>query len=348
MARIAVFFATLPNLDMMIAYFNNGLNGISFKFSDSSIYAGAKPAEVQFGATGIPITTGRWYVIDIHVNQTANPHLVDVMVDGRPCGQYSQALAAANVTTLTIGCALAVTWDMYCDDVLVSATAADYPLGPGHVDHFVPTADGAHNVAGTADFRRTLTATDILNSTTDAYLLVDGVPLIATDITAVECISLVAPPNATDYVQCVFGPAPGISRPNMGPRFVEVIGTLQTASAGGTPTMDLSLRINDNGTIADIFTSSVFYQPSTPVFKRAGFATAPSTGAAWTAALFNALQVRFGSFDAADSAPDGYFGAIMIEAEFPEHSPPLTLNNLARERGRRMPRQSLRRAVRYV
>jgi hypothetical protein len=283
----------------------------------AKIFAGTGPG---FIAGGVAVEFGQWYLIDFKMDVSANPWTCDVKVNGISCDQDTTFQAATTMDTFVAGRSIDTRLSsFYIDDFVLSYTAADYPIGAGYVNHFIPTSDGTHNIAGTADFRRTLTATDITNSTTDAYLLVDDIPLIATDISAVACISMIAPVNATDYVECVFGPAPGISTPTVAPRAVEVISELQTASAGGSPTMDISLRINDNGTTGDVFTSSVFYNPTTPIFKRAQFAT-PPTGGAWTvvsgAGNFNNLRARFGSFDAADTTPDGYFGTIMVEAEF--------------------------------
>lgn len=318
--RVAVRFATLPDVDCFISSYGYSTTqaGLGFQASDSTLRSLVSLAGVKtFGSSGTTITTGVWYVVDVKTVGNVVTGTVDVQVDGSAVAQVAGAFAAANTdTSLQLAGLGSITADIFYDDIVLSETAGDYPLGNGYVYAYVPTSDGTHNVASAGDFDRTLTGTDITNSTTDAYLLVDTVPFIATDISADTCITITAPPNATDYVQCVFGPAPGSSTAVDTVHGVEILGALQTASAGGSPTMDISLRINDGGTTGDIFTSSVFYNPSTPIFKRAHFATAPSSGTAWTATKVNALEARFGSFDAADSAPDGYFGTIMAEVAF--------------------------------
>ena len=319
-SRVYVNFATLPTLTAPIfADEMDGTNvsGVYFNSSDSKLYCGK--ALLSLGASGVSVTTGVWYRLDLKLDTSANPWTIDAQVDGTALGQVTVAAAARDQTRLYMGINVLAspTFDMYWDTWKLSNTAVDYPLGAGNGWAGVPVSDGTHNVASAGDFDRTLTGTDITNATTTAWQLVDALPFIATDISAVECITITAPPNATDYVQCVFGPATSFSAAVNPPDIVTVTGALQTASAGGSPTMDLSLRINDGGTTGDVFTSSVFYQPTTPTFKTAQFATAPS-GGAWTAAKLNALQVRFGSFDAADSAPDGYFGTCLIEADIPD------------------------------
>src|SRR5262249_34270136 len=153
---------------------------------------------------------GTTYYIDVKVVSTANPWLIDVKVNGTACGQKSATHTADTTSTpsMILGdSATPVTCDYLIDDVLASVTSGDYPIGDGYVNHFVPTSDGTHNVAGTGDFQRTLTGTDILNSTTTAFQLVDEVPLDSG--TPTDFINLIAPPNATDYVEVVYGPASG-------------------------------------------------------------------------------------------------------------------------------------------
>jgi hypothetical protein len=186
------------------------------------------------------------------------------------------------------------------------------------LNHFVPTSDGTHNIAGAADFERTLTGTDILNATTTAYQLVDDVPLESG--ASVDWINMVAPPNATDYVECIFGPASGISTPTAGPRAVEVIAGIHQA---GTGTGNMEIRMNDNGTNNVLYTATAVAGISNVAYKRKHYGTNIANGGAWTisgAGNFNNLRVRFGSPAAVDANPDQYFDCIMIEAEFAEVS----------------------------
>ena len=320
--RFAVRFATLPAADMPLGTALTGSNhaGAFFKQSDSKIYAGSRVAGViALGATGVAVTTDVWYVIDVKSNMTNNPWLIDVNVNGEACGQRSTATAGATTGTLCLAdINVNQTTDVFFDDVLWSQTSADYPIGDGFVNHFVPTADGTHNIAGTGDFQRTLTGTDILNATTTAFQLVDEVPLEAT---VTDWINMLAPPNATDYVECIFGPAPGILTPMVGPRAVDVIcGINQSGTGAG----NIEIRLNDNGTTNVVHSATGVAGVAVAtgqVFKRKHYATAP-TGGAWNAnndggnGDFRDLRIRFGSPAALDVNPDQYFGCALIEAEF--------------------------------
>lgn len=272
------------------------------------MYAGTG---TTFGATGVPVTTGQWYRIDTKIDVSANPWSVDVQVNGVACGNASRAIGAAPTNQISLGSNTVQTFDIYFDDILVSQTLADYPLGAGSVNHFVPTSDGTHNVAGANDFEFSATGTDITNATTTAFQLIDDVPLKSGVVA--EYINLIAPPNATDYVETVFGPAPGISTPTVAPRAVEVICAYASASAG---TNNLRLALNDNGTTNDVLNTTT--GPGTSAtYVRKHYAT-PPTGGAWKvvsgAGNFSNLRIRCLTNDA---APDPWFASAMIEAEFP-------------------------------
>src|SRR3989304_1188693 len=74
-----------------------------------------------------------------------------------------------------------------------------------------------------------------------------------------------SPPNATDYVEEVFGPAPGISTPTVAPRAVEVI---TEHFAAGTGLSDEIVKLNDNGTVDNIYDGTGIAGTTTGVYKR--------------------------------------------------------------------------------
>ena len=309
--RCYIYFASLPNADVPLFFTSAGgsaRRGAYFKQSDSSIYAGSTIS--SFGSTGIPVTTGVWYRLDVMV--AAN---IDVYVNGQPCGTATTGGAAAQ-TEVSIGNrGASATCDIYFDDIIISNTLADFPIGNGSISHFIPTSDGTHNIAGTGDFQRTTTGTDILNATTTAYQLIDDAPL---ESTPTDWINMVAPPNATDYVECVFGPASG-SAPVVPPRAVEVIAGIHQA---GTGAGNMEIRMNDNGTTNALYTATGVAGVTSIAYKRKHYAANIANGGAWTvvsgAGNFNNLRMRFGSPAAVDANPDQYLDCIMIEAEFAE------------------------------
>jgi hypothetical protein len=227
-------------------------------------------------------------------------------VDGIACGQHSEALASATLTQIRLGSSSSETFDTFYDDLIVSQTSVDYPIGAGFVNHFVPTADGTHNVAGADDFERTLTGTDITNATTDAYLLVDDIPL---ESALNDWINLTAPPNSTDYVEVVFGPAPGINTPTIAPRAVDFIVAYHAAAVQAN-NLRVAYRDNNGATQDDVRNATIGSESI--LYVRKQYSAIPG-GGAWTATAFNNSRARCYSSDAnPDPRLDGY----MIEAEF--------------------------------
>lgn len=295
--------------------------GLAYKTTDSKWYAAFDDGTtVTYGATGVTISLNTWTLIDIKWAGTANPWTCDIQVDGVALGQATLAVAAHTGGTSSpcvfgAGDVRAVnTFDIYHDDFLASETVADYPLGAGFVNHFVPTADGTHNIAGAADFRRGDTTTDILNATTTAYQLVDDVPMDDRTPDADDHIRIVAPPNATDYVEVIFGPAPGISTPAVAPRIVEV--GIEYFAAG-TGNSDEIMKLNDDGTLVNLYDGTGIAGEALGRYKWNRYRLAP-TGGAWTvvagAGNFNNIRLRYGY--ASDANPDKSLMCAMIEAEF--------------------------------
>jgi hypothetical protein len=294
--RAYVYFATLPTTDGLVL--GVGLTGLYFKASDSKLYVGE--STTLLGASGVAITTGVQYRLELKRTATT----LDAQVDGTAVGQYSGSFAAE--TSAIAGVPLGIhTRDQFTDDILISQTAADYPLGAGYVLSYIPNADGTHNVAGANDFERTLTGTDITNATTTAYQLIDERPL---PTTAVDFINGIAPPNSTDYVEWTYED----SVESGDPRTVEAIFVHHDASGAGTNNFTVTLREHAGSTSANIF-SGTTNVGATITYKRAHFATVPGTSDAWTTTKFNALRSRF---LVSDASPDPYIDAIMLEAEF--------------------------------
>jgi len=294
-----VRFATLPDATSEILSIGSAVaQGVYFKASDSKLYVGS--AVGTLGATGVSVTTDQWYRIDFKATATT----LDAQVDGTAVGQLSGSFTAK--TNLFVGGVVtSTTRDQFTDDVLISQTVADYPLGAGYVLSYIPNADGTHNIAGANDFEKTLTGTDITNSTTDAYLLIDDRPL---PTTAVDFINGIAPPNATDYVEWQYED----SVESVDLRTVEAIFVHHDAGGAGTNNFTVTLREHAGATSANIF-SSTTNVGATITYKRAHFATVPGTSDAWTTTKFNALRSRF---LVTDASPDPYIDAIMLEADF--------------------------------
>jgi hypothetical protein len=306
-ARFALRFATLPNGNVVICTTGSAPTidwGLYFQVSDGKLYCRAGGVN---GATGVALATNTWYMIDLRftIDATGLLMTVDARVDGIGLGTAALGAFVTEANYWVFGLRTAVTADMYADDFLASNTSADYPFGDGYVLSYIPNADGSHNVAGSNDFEKTLTGTDITNSTTDAWQLVDERPL---PTTAVDFINGIAPPNGTDYVEIAYED----SVEPVAPRTVEAIVVYHDAGGAGTNSFGVSLRNSGGAGNVDIMTEAPRNVGATISYGRKHFATDPA-GAAWTLTVFNALRSRF---RVADASPDPYLDALMLEAEY--------------------------------
>jgi hypothetical protein len=290
--------------------------GVAFKQSDSKIYA-ASGSTLTFGASGVAVTTGVWYRIDFKIDQTNSTNVtIDVQVDGTACGQRA-VNPSGNSSPLMIGSQKSVSGDWFYDDWVHSVTGADYPIGAGHVDNFIPASDGTHASTGSDIVKGTTgaptTGGSITSSTTDAFNWVNGQPILggASDNTRLINQQTAA---SGEYVETVFGPGTGVSTPTAAPRAVEVLTVHQQAA---TQTCNFTTKLNDNGTTSDVVNQGTIAGIASDKYFTKQFATAP-TGGAWTvvsgAGNFNNLKARFGF--SSDATPDVYWRGIMVEAEF--------------------------------
>jgi hypothetical protein len=296
--RLYVRFATLPSATSSVFRFSNDV-GVYFNAGDSKLYVGDSTSNL--GATGVSVTTGVWYRVDYKGTATT----LDAQVDGVAVGQLSGTFAAR--VDFYIGSSTATTRDQFTDDILVSQTTTDYPLGGGFVKSYIPNADGTHNVAGANDFEVSLGGVDITNATTDAYTLLDERPLPTTEV---DFINGKAPPNATDYVEWEYEDSTEADPP----RAVEGIIVHHDAGGAGTNNFTVTLREPAGATSGNVWTGTTNVG-TTITAKRAIFLTVPGTSDAWDTTKFNALRSRF---LVSDPSPDVYLDAVMLEAEFPE------------------------------
>ncbi len=321
-ARFYIRFATLPNANTSLFYLNDTTGwryGVGFQSSSSTLkahYFNSSGGTFTFGASGVTVTTGVWYRVDIKITYASLTKVIDVKVDGTDCTQASSNLTETAISgNPRLGSSTSSTTDFYVDDFIYSTTSGDYPLGAGHVNHFVPVSDGTHSTGTAGNFKVGAAGANITDASTTSYQLIDDVPLDDVTPDTDDYINLAADTGATaNYVEHVIGPAPGISTPTLGPRGVEVIYAYHAATTG---TGAHILKINDNGTEDDVQSFNAAGSASIR-YARKHYADPPSAASVWTtiagAGNFNNLRSRFGFSN--DGNPDQYLDCVMIEAEF--------------------------------
>lgn len=317
--RIYIQFATLPSADVDLVSVGTTAGGpqVRFKQSDSKLYAAVSST---FGASGVAVTTGQWYLIDFDFNiSTGGNDLCDIQVNGTACGQATAAGLSAAQTRLTIGNIGAnATMDVFFEDCVLSQTAADYPIGAGKVLALSPGSDGTHTFTTTIGVRGTTgapTGGGNIASSTDSFNWLNAKPIGggATDNTRLW--------NQQSNGSTLYGEVKFESSGEANaPRAVEVLIVRRDA---GTGVGDSTFKISDNGTESTVFATGAVAGIASDNYHTKQFATPPS-GGSWNMnasgnGSFPNLRFRFGY--SADANPDHYCRGVMIEAEFAGATP---------------------------
>ena len=92
------------------------------------------------GAVYAPTTivAGQWYTVDLDINTSANPWVVNWRLDGVAQTAYTCAVAASDIIGCAFGWNANATADVVFDDIAYSNTAADYPIPDGTVGTGLP------------------------------------------------------------------------------------------------------------------------------------------------------------------------------------------------------------------
>lgn len=300
--RFYIYFTTLPGADTFLAIDTSG-NGVAFIKSDNSIRATIQNGATN-GASGVVITTGQWYRIDCKAVNGAT-FTSDVQVDGTACAQASQAGAAGSNPTIRFGAINSATADFYIDDLIVSGTSGDYPIGAGTIVGQYPSADGTHGGGwATGTFGKgTSGATNASNTDTDIWQSLDN-PL--TQTAAGAWVSNLTAVATTNYVEFRNGTMPTNASTINGAMLV-----VASHSASATAN-NFNFDINDgSGHTATLFSIVDLSETTitTPIVVR----NTDANGVAWTKTTMDANRNRFSG---TDSNPDCYLDGFVWEVDY--------------------------------
>jgi hypothetical protein len=233
------------------------------------------------------IAAGTWVRVDLRFSAGTNPRTAAWQVDGVDQSATSAAVAVSTVTGLRLGSTNGPdTFVANYDDIVVSASTGDYPIGPGGVIGLQPDGMGASNTP--TSFRHE----DGSAIDASTYLRLDESPMTSTadyvkQVTA-GATSYVAPTFADTTATCIQG----------------VSGVLAYHSASSSTN-------NGKTSVFDGATERVIYSGD---MSEAGLAyrsaIVPRAGG-WTQAAVNGLTARIGF--STDVSPNPYWDALLLE-----------------------------------
>lgn len=262
----------------------------------------ARPAD-NTGDTvnGPTLSTSTWYRVDFDFDTSGTNHSITWSVDGtaRTTAVTTDSPGAQDMTNLRIGNTATThsnSQSLYYDDLVLSYTAGDYPLGEYKVLALSPNEDADLTQVGAGAFvDAAAVAISGANPAWDNLGITDGSSTRVEQTTAAS----------TGYIEIGFAD----SAESRAPDAVQIVGSFRADSTTGC---NIEARVNDGGTI-DNWTGLFDPSETLDVQRFKCYATKPS-GGAWTLDALNALKVRFGF--SSDATPDPWVNGFMLEAAY--------------------------------
>jgi hypothetical protein len=293
-------FASTGTADLKINY-----NQPDNKFE--LVYTGGGVAQLS----SMTVSADQWYRFDLKLDHSVDPHTADWQVDGVAQTQtVSPAQVADNVTSVYFGAFGAVTIDVYFDDVYISYTAADYPIGDSEIKKLSPDADGTHSPATPDCIRGGGASPALISGSNTAFQYMDDVPFPTGAAPTTDRINQdITAGHTTHYVETTF---PDISETTIN----GVIGLLAYGGDSATANNGSTKAVRSDATEINIYAGDM---SETTVFYKFAVVTAPGGG--WTQAEVNALKMRQGY--STDITPNPFWQATMLEYDsVPGGAPP--------------------------
>lgn len=322
--RFAVKFTTMTGSPTILTLAQNTNANTVIQYISASSQLRVQCASANPQNATVP-ADDTWHVVDLLVNLSANPNYVDWAVDGVAQTRSSTAVAADTTWQWTWGFVAAITADMQFDDLVVTTTDTDYPIGNGYIKGVLLDGTvGTHNLVDGTTMAWSTDGTNFTNisSTTDtapATVLDDNVPPWPASTFPNSRIRQNTA-NAS-YVDLNLGNISDTPRA-VGAQVLYGAATA-TANTGSTWFVD------DGGNAKEIYGT-----PSTPrdhseitafvrgcpsyITTTTVPALTPASGA-WDATKFNACKVRMGASN--DISPVPYWFGVLIQYEFVPAAP---------------------------
>lgn len=291
--RFYFYVTAYPSSRAPFMEFGGATNNAKFYFDSTGVemrYSNTGTTQLfQVGGVTTVFALNTWYCIDIRVDYSISPKTVQVQVNGVP--QVSSlsgtttftglAETASNLTYCTIGTGDAATYNVFYDDIQMSNTLADYPLGPSNgYTILTPTALDAANAS--VDFSYTTGGTTLAvttaNQATALSTIQDTRPF--TDVASYLSQTTAA---ATAYLTTTFGnPSAGVSARHV---VLFVNSTSSTTSASANSAKGIA-----GGTTTIVYNGTTI--ASTSIIVKGGTLTVPAGG--WTNSNLQAMTAQWG------------------------------------------------------
>lgn len=290
-SRFYVRFTTLPAAKITI--FNAAsAGGDNFKIMVTS--GGVISAQINSGTerTGPTLSTGTWYCIETKSYSGSASYTLDWQVDHAEQTQATASSSNYNQTVITFGSLTSSTYDFYMDDMVLSQTSGDYPIGAGAIVGKIASSDGT--VSNPSSYLQNQLG-NAIGGSYPAYSYVNNLPLSG----SAKYVKQVTLDTIDTWAQVYFASfSEGTPKRVHGWLSYKASGT--SSNNGKTYIQGDALDTIYDG---DMSESSVYYK-GVPV----------TVSGSWTSTKVNALYAEFGY--SSDSTPNPYWCGLMIEVDY--------------------------------
>ncbi|MDQ3990769.1 MAG: hypothetical protein M3245_00460, partial [Actinomycetota bacterium] len=296
--RFAVRLDSLANAVTYLARVQVG-DGYDLRFGYSvntgKFYMGIEGTAVSlFQFSSMTPAASTWYMVDFRFRPGANPRTIDWSVDGIAQTSVSVSLATASAQGFQLGTHNFndATFTAHYDDVMVTTTTSDYPIGGGKVLRLLP--DGMGTSSGLANFRNN--DGTAIGSTTWSRLA--DAPMGST----AQWIEQVTT-SSNSYVEFTFE--------DTAESCVRAVSGVEAFRAAGTKQTTGRAVVMHGGNETVVYDGS--HAITTPAY---GSAAVPGGSSGWGQSQLNGVRMRIGYSTRNQSIP--YWDGLMVEYEVGE------------------------------
>ncbi len=288
--RLYLRLASLPAANVTELLTIDAAAGNDFRLG---YQASSQRLTARFGNAAVTVATstvsaGTWYRLDLRFTANTNPRTVNWQIDGTAQTSISSAAAGTTINTLRFGSTVAA--DVYTehfDDVMISTTSGDYPLGSGTVVALRP--DGMGTSVNTGSFRED--DGSVIDANT--YNRLDDSPI--SDTTQYVRQQTI---GTNDYVEFTLD--------NTSTSCVTGVSAILAFRSAGTAANDGKTSIFDGGTERILLDGDMSQTTQQYISSILNPAAAP-----WTPSAVNGLRLRIGY--SSDVTPNPYWDSVLLE-----------------------------------
>lgn len=192
---------TLPTGDTDIISMDSAATtdraGFFYRASDGKLVAWAGGVSQASTAT---ISVNTWYLLEWHLDVSANPNVMSWRLDGTAGTQVSLGVAASTISRLMLGNRSVGTGVANYDAVVVSVTGADHPLGAHSIKILTVDPAGTVTSNSTTNFRA-FTSNGTIDGAFDATNIRNAIDELPPTIGASADGAVQISNNATGYIE---------------------------------------------------------------------------------------------------------------------------------------------------